>query len=256
MSPLHPRATAAALLAIASAVGATAGHADGGRTAWPGSAPLAGAWAGTARSTAVAGLSFPVRATVAVAATGRPTGRVSLGAPVNCAGGWQPVSTTGRVTTFSEAITARVAGGDCITDGTVRLSPASGGRLRYVWTKGAAGSVAYLDPVGISGTWSGTLAQAGMPPIPARIRVVGVRTGQMQGISRYGAPLSCRGRLEPRGSGSQRRAVLREVITQSTSAVCMGVGVMTLSLRTDGRLGYRWSGGGVVSTGILRRVGT
>lgn len=246
--------TCAAITAVAAAATAAPALADGGRTAWPGSAPLAGAWSGTATSTTKADFTFPMRATVSVASTGRPTGRVDLGAPVNCAGRWVPVSGSGRVTTFTEDITSEVPGGQCINDGVVRLSPASGGRLRYVWSKGDAGSVAYLDPVGISGAWSGTVRQSGLPPIPARVRVVGVSSGQMHGVSRYGASLDCTGHLEPLGKGTQSRAVVRETIVRGAGPDCVGVGTITLALRSADRLAYRWEGGGDVSTGILRRA--
>lgn len=249
------RALAAGSALTTCALVAAPALADGGRTAWPGSALLAGAWSGTASSTSNAAFTFPLKTTMTVAATGRPTGTVDLGAPVNCAGTWTPVSTTGRVTTFTEGITSKVPGGDCIKDGTVRLSPASGGRLRYVWTKGDDGSVAYLDPVGVSGAWTGTLTEAGLGTVPMRIRVVGVSAGQLHGMSYYDAPLSCSGRLEPQGTGSQRRAVLREVITRSASSVCLGIGTMTVAMRSDGRLSYRWERGGVVSTATLRRAG-
>ena len=260
MTPPHRARAGICAVAVAVAGGAAAvtaapAFADGGRTAWPGSSLLAGAWSGTAASTSSAGFTFPVSTTVSVASTGRPTGTVHLGAPVGCSGTWMPVSTTGRVTTFDEDVTSRVPGGKCINHGTVRLSAASGGRLRYSWTKDDGGSVAYLDPVGVSGTWTGTLVEAGLGKVPARVRVVGVSSGQMQGTSHYGAPLACSGRLEPQGTGTQRRAVLREVITRSDSTVCVGVGTMTLSLRSDGRLSYRWEGGGVTSTGTLRRAG-
>lgn len=244
----------AVVAGTALAVVASPALADGGRTAYPGSALLAGAWSGTAASTTSAGFTFPVAATVSVAATGRPSGTVDLGAPVNCTGTWSPVSTSGPVTIFAEDITSRVPGGICITGGTVRLSPASNGRLRYGWTQGADGSVAYLDPVGVSGAWTGTLVQAGLGRVPVRLRVVGVSSGQMHGVSTYDAPLDCRGRLEPLGIGSQKRAVLREVITRSASTRCVGVGTMTLALRADGRLSYRWEGGGLVSTATLARA--
>lgn len=226
--------------------------ADGGRTAWPGTAALAGAWSGTATSTTVADFTFPVTATVAVSATGRPAGAVRLGAPVDCAARWTPVATSGRTTIFSEAVVGD-PGDRCIDGGTVRLSAASGGRLRYTWTKGADGSVGYLLPRGISGRWAGTIAQAGMGAIRARIRVVGVRPGQMPGASDYSAPLACGGVLVPIGPGTQRRAVFDEEITRSSNPDCVGSGTTTLTLRPDGRLAYRWTGGGQVSTGILRR---
>ena len=255
-SARRARPMALALVAgVGLAITSVPAMADGGRTAWPGSALLAGAWSGTASSTSDPDFTFPVTATVSVAATGRPTGTVELGAPVNCVGGWGPVSAAGRVTTFAEDIVSRVPGGDCIKNGTVRLSAASGGRLRYVWTKGDDGSVAYLKPVGVSGAWIGTLSQAGLGTVPVRIRVVGVRAGQIHGVSSYAAPLACGGRLEPQGAGSQRRAVLREVITRSASTACVGVGTMTVAMRSDGRLSYRWEGGGVVSTATLKRAG-
>lgn len=247
------------LLRISAVLGGTAllaasgtALADGGRTAWPATAPLAGAWSGTATSTTVADFTFPVTATVAVSATGRPTGAVRLGAPVDCAARWTPVATSGRTTIFSEAVVGD-PGDRCIDGGTVRLSTASGGRLRYAWTKGTDGSVGYLLPRGISGRWAGTITQAGMGAIRARIRVVGVRRGQMAGASDYSTPLACGGALIPVGPGSQRRAVFDEEITRSANPDCVGSGTTTLTLRADGRLAYRWTGGGQVSTGILRR---
>jgi len=113
--------------------------------------------------------------------------------------------------------------------------------------------VAYLSPAGVSGLWSGRLRQAGAPPVPVRLRVVGVRTGQMRGTSRYGAPFSCTGRLQP-VRGTQRRSVLVERIVQSSSTRCIGLGTMVVSLRDDGRLAYRWTGGGIESTAVLSRV--
>jgi len=250
---LLPITTIVAAVTIGAAAACPA-LADGGRTAWPGSSLLAGAWTATATSTTDSAFTFPMSAVVSVAATGRPTGTVTLGAPVNCAGDWTPVSTTGRVTTFSEDIISRVPGGECISHGTVRLSPASDGRLRYAWTKGSGGSVAYLEPVGVSGRWVGSLTQAGLGTAPMRLSVVGVSDGQMHGTSRYGAPLDCRGNLSPIGTGSQKRAVLRETITRSASSNCVGTGTMTVSMRSDGRLAYRWTGGGLVSTATLRRA--
>lgn len=244
--------TACVLAALGMAGTAAADGGAGTSTAWPGSAALAGAWTGTATSTTDSTFTFPASATVEVSATGRPTGRSYLGAPVDCSGTWIPVSRSGATFTFTESITQKV-GTTCINGGTVRLSAASGGRLRYAWSKGDGGSVAFLRPAGVSGLWSGTLRQAGLAPTPVRIRVVGVRAGQMQGTSRYGAPLSCSGTLTP-VRGTQRRTVLAERITRSTSTDCLGTGTMTLSLRPDGRLAYRWTGGGLVSTAILGRV--
>lgn len=215
---------------------------------------LSGAWAGVASSTTDAAFTFPVSAVVAVSATGRPTGRIVLGAPVNCRGTWSPVSTSGRVATFAEDITSAVEGGECLTGGTVRLSGASGGRLRYVWSKGGAGSVAYLTPVGISGTWVGTVIQGDLGAMPARIRVNGVRRGQMPGATRYAAPLACGGVLTPTGAGTQRAATFNERITRTSSSVCIGEGITTLRMRADGRLNYRWAGSGEVSSGVLRRA--
>lgn len=243
-----------AMLLACTALLAAAGSAmaDGGRTAWPSTADLAGAWEGTATSTSTPDFTFPVSATVAVSATGRPTGLARLGAPVNCSGAWQPVSRSGRTAVFSEVI-LNDSGDRCIRDGTVRLSPASGGRLRYVWTKGGDGSVAYLDPRGVSGRWVGSVTQRGLGTIAARIRVVGVRAGQMAGSSDYAAPLACGGTLAPL-RGTQRRAVFHEEITHSSTPACIGSGTTTLTLRPDGRMAYRWTGGGQVSVGVLRRA--
>lgn len=243
------------IAAIAVPVAAAPAMADGGRTSWPGTALLSGAWTGTAASTTQSSFTFPISADIAVSVTGRPTGKVILGAPVNCRGIWSPVSTTGRVTRFTEDITSDIADSKCITAGPVRLSAASGGRLRYVWTKGSGGSVAYLVPTGISGTWTGTIRQGGLGAMRARIRVNGVRRGDLPGSSTYAAPLSCGGVLTPLGAGTQRAATFGERIIRSPSAVCVGTGITMLRLRSDGRLAYRWTGGGEVSTGVLRRTG-
>lgn len=246
------RSTAIALTCTTVLAASAAALADGGRTAWPSTAALAGAWEGTAASTTDADFTFPVAATVSVAATGRPTGAVRLGEPVNCSGAWQPVSRSGRATVFAETIVGD-SGDTCIRGGVVRLSPTGDGRLRYVWAKGDAGSVAYLEPVGLSGRWVGTITQRGLGAMTARIRVVGVRAGGMAGSTDYAAPLSCGGTLVPLG-GTQRRAVFDEEITHSSNPQCVGSGTTTLTLRPDGRVAYRWTGGGEVSTGVLRRA--
>lgn len=242
-----------AMLLTCTALLAASGSAmaDGGRTSWPTTAALAGSWEGTARSTTDPDFTFPVATTVAVAATGRPTGLARLGAPINCTGAWQPVARSGRTTVFAETIVGD-PGDRCIKGGTVRLSPAGNGRLRYVWTKGEAGSVAYLDPAGLSGRWVGTITQRGLGAMTAHIRVVGVHAGGMAGSTDYAAPLSCGGTLTPL-RGTQRRAVFDEEITHSSNPQCVGSGTTTLTLRPDGRVAYRWTGGGEVSQGILRR---
>lgn len=227
--------------------------ADGGGTAWPGTPVLSGSWSGTARSTTGASLTFPVSATVAVARGGRPTGSVVLGTPVGCSGSWTPVSVNRGVTSFRESITT-AHGAECVDDGIVRLSAASGGRLRYVWAKGDLGSVGYLEPTGLSGTWTGTIVQ-GPDRMRATVRVNGTRVGQAPGATSYAAPLACGGVLTPIGPATPTSARFTEIITRSSSAICVGVGTTTLRLRSGGRLSYRWEGGGEVSTGVLRRRG-
>lgn len=255
MSPSHrTRAlTCACATAIGLVVAAAPALGDGGRTAWPGSSLLAGDWSATARSTTAPDLTFPVRATISVASTGRPTGTVDLGSPIDCTGRWSPVSVSGRITTFSESITSKLPGGECIDGGNVRLSPASGGRLRYSWAKGGGGSVAYLDPVGISGAWTGRLSTG--TPASVHLRIVGVSGGEMQGTVRFGAPLGCRGVIIPQGNGSQKRAVAVERITSNPTGACVDLGTDTFTLRADGRLAYRWQSGGDISTAILSRAG-
>jgi hypothetical protein len=49
--------------------------------------------------------------------------------------------------------------------------------------------------------------------------------------------------------------VFDEEIARSSSTVCVGSGTTTLALRADGRMDYRWTGGGAVSVGVLRRAG-
>ena len=133
------------------------------------------------------------------------------------------------------------------------------GRL-CVWTKppdgvqNSAATLAVLGdfvPMGISNVAS---QPVGSNSLDNTLRIIDVRAGQMEGRSRYGAPLSCTGRLVPRGAGTQSAATFTEVITRSASSRCVGIGTMRLRLRSDGRLAYRWTGGGVTSTALLTRA--
>ena len=69
---------------------------------------------------------------------------------------------------------------------------------------------------------------------------------------RYGAPLNCRGhwRYLSDKDGVFR---FRETITSGDSDTCKGSGTVSVTWKGGDRAAYRFTGGGVTSTGTLKR---
>ena len=223
-----------------------------GASAWTGAGLIGGTWNGTGQSVAQPDITFPVQANVTVAVNGTPSGDARLGAPLNCSVHWAPVRQTRGVTLFRETVTAQT-GTICRDGGMVRLSPASGGRLRYVWTKGDLTSVGYLN--GLAGQWQGAVTSRDGQRFRANVIVRGTASGGLEGSVGYGAPLSCTGRWIPLGTNAPGWRRFTEVITRSSSTFCQGLGTASVRLRSDGRLQYHWMGGPYSTTGVLDRVG-
>lgn len=238
--PLMLAAGAAALMAAAPAV------------AWSGAGLVGGTWHGTLQSKANPSFTFPVQASISVAANGRPTGITHLQAPLACDGRWTPTAQHGAVTTFSEVIFDN-HGTQCLDNGTVQVSPASGNRLRYVWTKGDLASFGYLQ--GVSGTWRGVVQEGDGTRVHMSAVIRGTTRQGIEGSVGYAAPLTCSGRWVPTdATGQPGWRHYTEVITRSASADCVGVGQVAVRLRADGRLAYHWHSGPYRTSGILHRT--
>jgi hypothetical protein len=219
--------------------------------AWTGAGLIGGTWNGIAASATDPSFTFPIQANVWVGSDGTPRGQARLGAPLNCSLKWTARRQQGAVTIFSETVTHQV-GHLCEDGGTVRVSTASGGRVRYVWRKGALSSLGYLD--GIAGSWAGMLAGSGNTHFPANLIIRGTTRGGIEGSVGYGSPLSCSGRWTPLSGNTPGWRRFTETITRSSSRFCVGVGAASVRLRRDGRLQYRWTSGGLLTTGVLTRA--
>ena len=219
--------------------------------AWTGARPIGGTWNGTARSVTDTSVTFTVHGNISIGADGRPSGRADLGAPLNCSVRWTPVRQTAGVTTFRETVTA-TRSTLCEDGGRVNLSRAADGTLRYRWTNGDLASIAYLD--GISGHWRGVGRTAAGGRVTTDLIVRGTVWGGIEGSVGYGPPLTCSGYWVPRSGNTPGWRRFTEVITQSHTTACVGIGTASVAIRTDGRLQYRWTGGGYVTTAVLNRV--
>ena len=114
------------------------------------------------------------------------------------------------------------------------------------------GTPPQADPLApIAGTWSGTLEQEGTKPFTVRVTIASAQTPAQNPVRYTG--LDCSGSWDfqsREGTGYH----FREVIDRGASAKCKGVGDVTVTPRGT-RLGYRFTGGGVTSTGVLSRSG-
>lgn len=106
----------------------------------------------------------------------------------------------------------------------------------------------------IKGTWAGTLTQRDSPDFTVTATIRSFNRYAARNSVRYGPPLRCRGHWRYLGrTGRTHR--FRETITSGDSAVCKGTGTIALTTQTNpDRLRYRFTGGGVTSSGTLRRV--
>ena len=99
------------------------------------------------------------------------------------------------------------------------------------------------------GTWHGELHQRGLAPFQLKVTVGSLSNSTANRVHYSG--LGCGGRWTYLGTiGETVR--FREVIDSGRSATCKGTGEVTL-MRAGSRLRFRFSGGGVVSRGLLAR---
>lgn len=104
----------------------------------------------------------------------------------------------------------------------------------------------------IEGTWTGTLTQKQTPPFTVTATIRSFNRFTAKNPVRYGAPLHCRGRwryLDDK-NGVYR---FRETITAGDSDTCKGSGTVSVTWKGGNRATYKFTGGGVTSTGTLRR---
>lgn len=105
----------------------------------------------------------------------------------------------------------------------------------------------------LKGTWKGTLTQQDMPKFTVTATIRTLDRSSTKNPVFYGSPLHCRGHWRYLGStGSAYR--FRETITSGHSSSCKGTGTVKLTWRGGDRARYRFSGGGVTSTGTLKRA--
>jgi hypothetical protein len=101
----------------------------------------------------------------------------------------------------------------------------------------------------VIGRWQGRLHERGLAPFRIAVTVRSLATTAVNEVHYTG--IDCGGHWTYLGAtGTTVR--FREVIDSGRSSACKGVGEVTL-IRLGGRLQYRFSGGGVVSRGLLSR---
>lgn len=104
----------------------------------------------------------------------------------------------------------------------------------------------------LKGTWTGTLTQKMTPPFTVTATIRSFDRFTAKNAVRYGAPLRCGGHWRFLGNkdGVFR---FRETITSGDSDTCKGSGTVRLTWKGGNRATYAFTGGGVTSTGTLRR---
>jgi hypothetical protein len=105
-------------------------------------------------------------------------------------------------------------------------------------------------PQAVVGEWQGTLEQRRIKPFPIRVTIRSA-TDPNRNPVRYGGQIGCSGTwsyLDAEGP----RVRFRERIAAGAGGDCKGTGTVTVTPR-QGKLDYRFSGGGVQSSGVLNR---
>ncbi len=100
------------------------------------------------------------------------------------------------------------------------------------------------------GHWQGTLDQKGIKPFPIQAAILSA-TDPKRNVVHYGGQIDCSGTWTYLGAqGPQVR--FRERIDSGAGGNCKGTGTVTVEpLQGNGRLSYRFSGGGIESQGQL-----
>jgi hypothetical protein len=101
----------------------------------------------------------------------------------------------------------------------------------------------------VLGRWHGELHQRGIPPFRIAVTVRSLSSATANRVHYTG--INCGGHWAYSGT-SGVTVSFREVIDIGKGGKCKGVGEVTLR-REEARLRYRFSGGGVVSRGLLSR---
>ncbi|MBJ7331167.1 MAG: hypothetical protein JHC95_14820 [Solirubrobacteraceae bacterium] len=105
----------------------------------------------------------------------------------------------------------------------------------------------------MKGKWRGTLSQKMTPPFTVTVDIRSFDRFEGRNPVKYGAPLNCTGHWRYTGAeGNVYR--FKETITGGKSDTCKGTGRIRITWTDDDRLQYRFTGGGVTSTGTLRPV--
>jgi hypothetical protein len=103
-------------------------------------------------------------------------------------------------------------------------------------------------PQAVVGDWQGTLRQNGIKPFPIRVTIRSA-TDPSKNPVHYGGQIDCSGAwsyLDAQGPDVR----FRERIDSGAGGDCKGTGTVSLEPR-QGKLDYRFTGGGVSSSGVL-----
>jgi len=106
--------------------------------------------------------------------------------------------------------------------------------------------------VEIAGGWTGQLTQKGLPPFQIAV----VIDPEGSGLVAY-TGINCGGTWTPKfatAPSAGAEYLFEETINREAGGSCKGTGTVSVT-RTGDTLSYRFTGGGVTSTGVLSPVG-
>lgn len=108
-------------------------------------------------------------------------------------------------------------------------------------------------PQAVVGSWQGTLRQRGTTPFSVRASIVSA-TDRKRNVVRYGGEIDCSGTWSYIGVDGPR-VRFRELIDSGRGGNCKGEGTVTVRALAGEpeRLAYGFRGGGIESSGVLRK---